>query len=136
MSPERLGLYGMMLGLCGQPEDAEFLREQIGDPKPAKEFRFGTEGIMGGYLLLAGEDGLSYLEETRLKPTGVDYTEHFAVMQAVQFIWSYESDVISKPGSRKACITCSTNLRSETSPSPTSPAGRTGMSHLADLSLQ
>lgn len=97
MSPERLGLYGMMLGLCGQPEDAEFLREQIGDPKPAKEFRFGTEGIMGGYLLLAGEDGLKHLEETRLKPAGIEYTEHFAVMQAVQFIWSYESDVISKP---------------------------------------
>ncbi|MBL8816899.1 MAG: hypothetical protein JNL58_12795 [Planctomyces sp.] len=95
-SPERLGLYGMLLGLCGNSEDKQFLKEQIGMPRPEKDFRYGIEGVIGGYLLLSGEEGLTFLEETRLQPKGVPYTEHFAVMQAVQFMWSYESDVIDQ----------------------------------------
>lgn len=96
-SPERLGLYGMLLGLCGNQDDKQFLEDQIGMPRPEKDFRYGIEGVIGGYLLLAGEEGLEFLEESRLKPEGVPYTEHFAVMQAVQFMWSYESDVIPQP---------------------------------------
>ncbi len=89
MSPERLGLYGMMLGLCGTDADAEFLRQQIGQPG-AGSFRFGLEGLMGGYLLLRGESALQFLEDTRLKhnPTAAD--EHFAVLQAIQFLSANE----------------------------------------------
>ncbi len=95
-SPERLGLYGMLLGLCGNAEDKQFLKDQIGMPRPEKDFRYGIEGVIGGYLLLSGEEGLTFLEETRLQPKSVPYTEHFAVMQAIQFMWSYESDVIDQ----------------------------------------
>ncbi|MCP4512354.1 MAG: hypothetical protein GY826_38815, partial [Fuerstiella sp.] len=65
-SPERLGLYGMMLGLCGSSQDAAFLQQQSGLPTSA-EIRFGVEGLMGGLLLLNGEDGLRFLEDSRLK---------------------------------------------------------------------
>ncbi len=41
--PNRLGLYGMMLGLCGTAEDAELLRSMIETPK--SEFPFGLDGI-------------------------------------------------------------------------------------------
>jgi len=97
-TPERLGLYGMMLGLCGSADDAAFLERQIGALPPTgrddKEFfRYGTDGLMGGYLLLTGEDGLAFLEQTRLKP-GVPSDSVYAVVQAIQFMWSYESSLI------------------------------------------
>lgn len=98
MTPERLGLYGMMLGLCGHADDAEFLQAQIGlvAPKGQDErqfFRYGTDGLMGGYLLLTGEQGLEFLENTRLKPDVPTDSIHAAV-QAMQFMYSYESSLI------------------------------------------
>lgn len=107
MSPERLGLYGMMLGLSGSPEDAQFLlshmmeneREIPGsevETTPTRAFRFGAEGLMGGYLLLTGDEGLKQLEETIALPADVPDTARHAFVQSLQFIWTYESDVISK----------------------------------------
>jgi hypothetical protein len=107
MSPERLGLYGMMLGLAGSPEDAQFLLNQmmesepelpngVGQATPKRAFRFGAEGLMGGYLLLTGEEGLRQLEETIALPADVPDTARHAFVQSLQFIWTYESDVISK----------------------------------------
>ncbi len=98
MSPERLGLYGMMLGLCGNADDAEFLKSQIGIEAPSADknsatFRYGTEGLMGGYLLLTGEDGVTFLEQSRLK-ADVPIDSSHAAMQAIQFVWSYESQLI------------------------------------------
>ncbi|MEO2014494.1 MAG: hypothetical protein ABGZ53_08975, partial [Fuerstiella sp.] len=100
-SPERLGLYGMMLGLCGSAQDAEFLQQQIGLPT-SKEIRFGVEGLMGGLLLLSGEDGLSFLEESRLKNANASQFDCFAVVQALQFIWAYEPDLMPKQRLRSA----------------------------------
>ena len=107
MSPERLGLYGMMLGLSGSPEDARFLLSQMmesepepaisnGQATPTRAFRFGAEGLMGGYLLLTGDEGLKQLEETIALPADVPDTARHAFVQSLQFVWSYESDVISK----------------------------------------
>lgn len=107
MSPERLGLYGMMLGLCGHEQDATFLLEQMYDndaaakvkaqgPLESRPFRFGAEGLMGGYLLLNKERGLEHLEQVVLTPQDVPETAQHAMVQALQFMWSYESDVISQ----------------------------------------
>ena len=98
MSPERLGLYGMMLGLCGDTDDAEFLQAQIGNAPPTGKdetrfFRYGTDGLMGGYLLLTGESGVEFLEQTRLK-AGVPADSIHAAVQAMQFVYSYESSLI------------------------------------------
>jgi hypothetical protein len=100
-SPERLGLYGMMLGLCGGPQDAKFLEQQIGRPS-SDEIRFGVEGLMGGLLLLTGEDGLRFLEESRLKNVGASQFDCFAVVQALQFVWAYEPDLMPKQRLRSA----------------------------------
>ena len=56
----RLGLYGLMLGLCGNADDAQLLREII--EQPAAELRLGIDGIMGGYVLLTGADGLEVID--------------------------------------------------------------------------
>ena len=94
MSPERLGLYGMMLGLCGTADDVAFLRMQIGVPSADRPFRYGSEGLMGGLMLLDESGGLAFLEQTRLAASGCSSDELFAAVQAIQFIWSYEPDCI------------------------------------------
>lgn len=101
-NPERLGLFGMMLGLCGQSEDAALMQELIGEPRPSKDFRYGIEGVMGGYLLLTGEAGLRYLEDSRLKTPGVAAEELFAVVSAIQYMWSYESTRIDRSRLRES----------------------------------
>lgn len=98
--PTRLGLYGMMLGLCGQPEDAEFLKELV--IKESDEFRLGIDGIMGGYLTLAGDDGLKVIDETKLARRDVPFSETFAAMQALRFMWQYGDERISKPRLRQS----------------------------------
>ena len=99
--PERLSLYGLMLGMCGGAEDAEFLRQQIGAAKTG-EIQLGHEGLMGGLLVLAGENGLRFLEETRLHRETAPTFEILAAVQAIQFLWNHEPERIAKERMRKA----------------------------------
>ena len=115
-SPERLGLYGMMLGLCGEASDADFLLSQIfesplpviGEAMFCEQFsgipgsallrtiestdlaspkvQFGSEGLLGGYLLLAGEHGLDTLDAKFATSEVIAYS----YCQALQFVWTYE----------------------------------------------
>lgn len=96
----RLGLYGLLLGLTGGPEDAAFLKQAIFAPLRAE--RLGTEGLIAGYLLLAKEDGLSVIEESRLKSRTCPFTETYAAVQAVEFLWTYGDGVVSKERLRAA----------------------------------
>lgn len=93
-SPERLSLYGLMLGMCGDASDGEFLKRQIG-PGGADELRFGVEGLMAGLLTISGEEGLQFLESTRLT-SDVQMLEAYAVVQAIQFAWKHEPDRVSR----------------------------------------
>lgn len=87
VSPGRIGLYGMMLGLCGNDDDAKMMEEKIVEPK--EEFRLGIDGVMGGYLLLTGDKGLAILEEKKLKDKKAPFSETYAAMQALRFMWQY-----------------------------------------------
>ncbi|WP_166825426.1 hypothetical protein [Thalassoroseus pseudoceratinae] len=91
----RLGLYGLMLGLCGDESDAKLMKDKI--TEETKDFRLGIDGVMSGYLLLTTDDGLKVLEDTKLK-AGVKcpFSETYAAMQAVRFMWTYGDGVISK----------------------------------------
>ncbi|MCR9197838.1 MAG: hypothetical protein NXI04_04305 [Planctomycetaceae bacterium] len=100
-SPERLGLYGMMLGLCGNQDDAAFLRRQILNGS-SDELRFGIEGLMGGLLLITKEQGLAFLEQQLITRSDVTGAESLAVIQALQFAWTYEPDLIAKDRLRSA----------------------------------
>lgn len=101
ISPERLGLYGMLLGLCGEPSDVEFLKQQIGPPG-TEDLRFGVEGLMGGLLLLEKETGLSFLSKTRLQNLNASTLDCFATVQALQFVWEYEPELIPRRELRSA----------------------------------
>lgn len=103
--PTRLNLYGMMLGLCGDEEDEALLKKKI--IEKSNEMRVEMPGIMSGYLTLAGEKGLKLLEEEKLRPRLVEvklpdgttkqadaipFSETFAAVKAVEFMWDYEKD--------------------------------------------
>lgn len=90
----RLGLYGMMLGLCGDETDAELLRAKI--VEQTEDFRLGVDGIMAGYLLLTGEEGLDVIDESKLRNTEVPFSETYAAMQSLRFMWTYADERISK----------------------------------------
>jgi hypothetical protein len=90
----RLGLYGLMLGLCGNDEDAELMRQKI--TEPTEDFRLGIDGIMAGYLLLVGEDGLQLIEDTKLKSADIPFSETYAGMQALRFLWTYAPERVEK----------------------------------------
>ncbi|MEI8020466.1 MAG: hypothetical protein WCH39_19845 [Schlesneria sp.] len=61
----RRAFYGMLLGLCGNDSDAEFLKQKI-QTMDANNNRIGVEGLMGGYLLLRGNSGLQSMIEQKI----------------------------------------------------------------------
>ena len=116
--PARLALYGLLIGLSGDESDADLLRGKIftgTDP-----FRIGIDGLMSGFLLLTGEEGLAELEAKKLSPkyaVGDDgepqtdgdgqpvllpFSERYAAMQAVRFMWTYGGDRIGKERLRES----------------------------------
>lgn len=106
----RMGLYGLLLGLCGDDASAAAMEKKILTPETS--FRLGIEGVISGYLLIKGEDGLKVLENKIIKSTTwtssdgevkkVPFSEVFAVMQALRFMWTYEPDRISKDRLKQA----------------------------------
>ena len=89
----RLGLYGMMIGLCGDESDAKQLEERI--LVQTDEFRLGIDGLMGGYLLILKDKGLDVLDKEKLANKKVPFSETFAAMQALRFMWTYGAGKIS-----------------------------------------
>lgn len=90
----RLGLYGLMLGLCGNQQDAEMLKGKILDD--ADKTRLGIDGIMGGYLLLTGEKGMDLLEETKVKNPEAPVADVHATMAAFRFLWDFGQGLVPK----------------------------------------
>lgn len=97
----RLGLYGLMLGLSGTPEDAQAMERLI--TQSSDDYRLGIDGIMSGYLLLTGEKGLDVLDRTKLsKKSGASFSETYAAMQALRFMWTYGDERIKHERLRKS----------------------------------
>ena len=99
-APTRLGLYGLMLGLCGDEEDAQLMLDKI--LEPTQDFRLGINGIMSGYLLLTGEVGLTKLEDAKLRDTEAPFSETYAAMQSLRFMWTYAPERIPKERLRQS----------------------------------
>jgi len=88
----RTGLYGLMLGLSGNEDDAEFMKAKI--LQETDDFRLGIDGVMSGYLVLTGETGLDVIDKQKLQNRDVPFSETFAAMQALRFMWTYSDEVI------------------------------------------
>lgn len=120
-SPSRLGLYGLLLGLSGNDEDAAAMEKLIATP--TSDFRIGFDGVMSGYLLLKKEPGLELVKDLKLeseylvdangKPmlddqgqkVPVPFSETYAAMQAVRFMWEYGDGRIAAERLREAMRT-------------------------------
>lgn len=96
----RLGLYGLMLGLCGTRDDAQLMEQKI--TEVSEDFRLGIDGVMGGYLLLTGEKGLDLLDAQKLQNKEVPFSETYAAMQALRFMWTYAPEKIDKDRLRQS----------------------------------
>lgn len=92
----RIGLYGLMLGLCGDDSDARLMAEKISGQEMTDDVRLGIDGVMAGYLLLTGSKGLDFIDETKLHSRTSPVSETFAAIQAVRFMWQYASGRIEK----------------------------------------
>ncbi|MCX7418550.1 MAG: hypothetical protein NT013_03305 [Planctomycetia bacterium] len=96
--PKRAGLYAMLLGICGDKSDAEFLLAHI--RQPTNDFRLGIERYEIAYLWRTGEPGLKVLDDLKLRPKNVVFSERYAVMQAIRFVMGQGSERISR---ERAC---------------------------------
>lgn len=88
----RLGFYGLLLGLCGKPEDVDYLAAKVLPPTPADQFAFGLDGQMAGYVLLTGEPGFQKLVEKKLHDPALPDGDVFAVINLLRFLWQFAAD--------------------------------------------
>jgi hypothetical protein len=93
VSPSRMGLYGLMLGLSGTKDDIPVLEKKI--LESSDDFRLGIDGVMGGYLILTLEEGLAKIEEAKIVNKKAPFSETYAAMQALRFMWQYGDGKIS-----------------------------------------
>lgn len=94
-----IGLYGIMLGLCGDASDAELLRKRIVEGRPnaeSSEIRPAIDGVKSGYLLLAGEAGLANLEREDFVDREAPLFEIYSTYRAVRFMAEYGRGKIGK----------------------------------------
>jgi hypothetical protein len=86
--------YGLMLGLCGGSDDARFLEQRIAAIDPERQF--GVEGLMFGYLMIAGDAGLARLEKMYLADPKTADGQAYAAIQAIRYYWSYGNGKIAE----------------------------------------
>lgn len=80
----RLGLYGQLLGMCGKSADSALLKRII--LAKSNRIRLGIDGVMLGYLLLEGVEGLEFLEATKLHNKDPSFAEVYCAMQAIRVL--------------------------------------------------
>lgn len=85
----RGGLYATMLGWCGDRSDIEPLRSYIVAPLKDDDFRIGTEGYITAYLMLAGYRGLPEIEQFKLMAKESPFSERYAAIQAVRYLYQH-----------------------------------------------
>lgn len=79
--------YGVLLGFCGDEATAAALKTKILEDSDVN-FRVGMDGVMSGYLMLTGEDGLKVLEKHKFQK-GIALSEIYFALQAVRFMWKH-----------------------------------------------
>lgn len=84
-------LYGALLGLRGNAQDAAHL-ESVIYAESLPDFQLGLEGVISGYVLLRGEQGLRNIEQSHMGDTDRSFAQSYAAMMALRFLWRLESD--------------------------------------------
>lgn len=79
----RRKLYLTMLGVCGTKEDAAVVQALVESPRPSH--RNALDAAIACYIALAGEAGLTYVEEKFLRPAGRDTSLMVSGIAALRF---------------------------------------------------
>ncbi len=97
------GAYGVLLGLCGDASDALVLEKKL--VVLDADFRLGIDGVIAGYLMIKGEEGLKLVEDSKMlattarttdgKEVPLPFYETYAAKEALRFLWSFEPERIS-----------------------------------------
>ena len=64
--------------------------------QPVAGFPLGLDGLISGYLVLAGEKGLDAIDASKLQNKKVAFGEIYAAAQALRFMWTYGNGRISQ----------------------------------------
>lgn len=89
----RHGLYGLLLGHCGKPEDAKALRELLDAPDNA--YSSGLDGMIAGYILLNPKEGWDYLQGIITSPKK-EFGARYAALKVLRFLWETPTASIKK----------------------------------------
>lgn len=65
---DRVGVYGLLLGLCGDRSDANYLLAELRSAKPSERATANLGGLLGGAILLAPDDGWKLATELLADP--------------------------------------------------------------------
>ena len=79
----RVRLYFMLLGICGQSEDAAILEEMIKGSLVEK--RSGLDSMIACYLSLSGADGMDLIDQELMSNTEAGYSQTYAAIMALRF---------------------------------------------------
>lgn len=93
----RQGFYGLALGLAKTGADRQANRAVLQKrvDASADDFRAGFDGVLGGYLLLAGRAGLAHVEMTLLSNAKAPVGDVRHAMTALRFMHEFGAEVIS-----------------------------------------
>ncbi len=89
--PYRFGLYGYLLGLCGEERDTRVLLALLEDPQ--RGLISGVDGVLAGYVLLKKDDGWQYLFNL-LKNPKKNFTTRYAGLRAIRFLWEERKELV------------------------------------------
>jgi hypothetical protein len=94
-SDELPDLAGYLLGFCGTGEDLKRFEAKVAEKWHEDAYRAGTDYLMMGYLLLAGEAGLNRLDAWKIKDRSSQLGDAYCEMMALRFLWKNGNGKIS-----------------------------------------
>ncbi|MEO8270174.1 MAG: hypothetical protein ABI557_10650, partial [Aureliella sp.] len=83
LPPDRRRMYLVMLGICGQPDDAKLLETLLRSEDENQ--RGGLDAMIACYLTLRGAEGLPLIDELFLNNKKSQYADTYAAIMALRF---------------------------------------------------
>lgn len=83
--PYRIGLYGLLLGICGRASDRAVLQAILEDPK--RRPISGVDGLLGGLCVLDPKNGPEYVIKVLVNPEN-DFNYRYSALRTVKFLAS------------------------------------------------
>ncbi len=90
----RKRLYLVMLSVCGGPDDLPMLEQMLRTED--RKTRGGLDAMLGCYLMLAGADGMTLVEDLFLKNSKAEYADTYAAIMALRFLGT-ETEAVPRP---------------------------------------